>query len=780
MESKQSEFTGDLSTEIGKLVADGKMTESQIQDFLNFVGNRTQTEKVIQVLYQNKEKKILVRKDTNLVQTLINVFALDETSKLVLFKSDISIDINFGTVEDKQIYNLQVTPLSITPDLRTILKDFEKDFSLVPFEHLNPWIPRRIRGVEGRGGSLEEELLTFEKDNRSNSQSTDKHLHYFMYCINGSGYGKTWCGHYVPHFLRTMYPNIPIAYCFLDFTQGDYDSVVNSQSSQIAMGLLVAARMIFKCDLHDLLVKVPTDKYVAFEFNRVMEWISKVTKRSYDNPNLLFVFHFDEIQKFLKEEKDREKMDIQARKVKDLLHVIARYMCSTTTSVKSCATLNNMLIYPVITGTSTKGFKEEVTDYGSIHIELEPFNFSESLNFLEKNGIVHSRWIQQSNFKRLVKCCGGLPRCLKLLQSILKKNSFDYPLPNSDTYFGELVQKLFKIYKFQEQLPIFGCLDNLQVVIALAVNAIRVPLELELYNDVTIEDIMKKGVILLRSSKRGGFKVVLPMVYIHCLNISFNIFPILFEQVFKKPWDWQDFENWDCDYQLIKNNTCFWLSNMTFGLKPNKNNKKPLFVLPKIRTTLGTLFNCKNIHQEKEIQLCEIRSVALEKKQFLAKSMQKPQILIDTNIGQIEQQDFKYYSFRCLAGNPSVDARVFYEATSNDKNQKPWMVCRQFKHRMNNETKMSFEQILSNYRAWSENTTPYFDSYRCFYVLITNQQVDDSVIDQVTKRLPEMSVVYYQEFGKYCPLTFSLYSIFDDDKDQVKEEMHHVLTTPIK
>eukprot|EP01124_Arcella_intermedia_P021705 TRINITY_DN308_c0_g2_i12.p1 TRINITY_DN308_c0_g2~~TRINITY_DN308_c0_g2_i12.p1 ORF type:complete len:860 (-),score=106.31 TRINITY_DN308_c0_g2_i12:41-2620(-) len=74
-------------------------------------------EKVIQVLYHNQARKISVRKDTNLVQTLINVFALDETSKLVLFKSDISIDINFGTVEDKQIYNLQVTPPSITPGI---------------------------------------------------------------------------------------------------------------------------------------------------------------------------------------------------------------------------------------------------------------------------------------------------------------------------------------------------------------------------------------------------------------------------------------------------------------------------------------------------------------------------------------------------------------------------------------------------------------------------------------------------------------------------------------
>eukprot|EP01124_Arcella_intermedia_P021719 TRINITY_DN308_c0_g5_i1.p1 TRINITY_DN308_c0_g5~~TRINITY_DN308_c0_g5_i1.p1 ORF type:complete len:903 (-),score=210.59 TRINITY_DN308_c0_g5_i1:67-2775(-) len=93
MESKQSEFTG---------------------------------EKVIQVLYHNQARKISVRKDTNLVQTLINVFALDETSKLVLFKSDISIDINFGTVEDKQIYNLQVTPLSITPAQveNTITVDF--------------------------------------------------------------------------------------------------------------------------------------------------------------------------------------------------------------------------------------------------------------------------------------------------------------------------------------------------------------------------------------------------------------------------------------------------------------------------------------------------------------------------------------------------------------------------------------------------------------------------------------------------------------------------------
>eukprot|EP01124_Arcella_intermedia_P021702 TRINITY_DN308_c0_g1_i3.p1 TRINITY_DN308_c0_g1~~TRINITY_DN308_c0_g1_i3.p1 ORF type:complete len:794 (-),score=140.70 TRINITY_DN308_c0_g1_i3:36-2417(-) len=104
MESKQSEFTG---------------------------------EKVIQVLYHNQARKISVRKDTNLVQTLINVFALDETSKLVLFKSDISIDINFGTVEDKQIYNLQVTSLSITPVVKFKPNESFKGLITKVFEH-NP------------------------------------------------------------------------------------------------------------------------------------------------------------------------------------------------------------------------------------------------------------------------------------------------------------------------------------------------------------------------------------------------------------------------------------------------------------------------------------------------------------------------------------------------------------------------------------------------------------------------------------------------------------------
>jgi hypothetical protein len=286
---------------------------------------------------------------------------------------------------------------------------------------------------------------------------------------------------------------------------------------------------------------------------------------------------------------------------------------------------------------------------------------------------------------------------------------------------------------------------------------------LEIYNNLTVEDVMKEGVVLLRNSKRGGYKVVLPMVYIHCLNTSFQIFPTRFDVVFKKQWHWAEFEDWDCQYQLIKNNTCLWLNNL----------------LKDFQTDLGTLFNCKNQNREKLIQLSEIQSIAYEAAQFLkTKITASPQKEILSNLGTIPEKDFKFYSFRCATGNPSVDSRIFYEATPNDKIQKPWMVCRQYKHSVRDNLKLSGSDITEFFLDWKSRVCGHYDQYRCFYVVITNTIVSDDDIEMVSK-YPEMSLICKKNFGKYCPLSFSIYSIFDDDPNQTKEG-HFELVSPVE
>jgi hypothetical protein len=272
---------------------------------------------------------------------------------------------------------------------------------------------------------------------------------------------------------------------------------------------------------------------------------------------------------------------------------------------------------------------------------------------------------------------------------------------------------------------------------------------------------MKEGVIFIIPSAfhDGSFKVILPLVFLHCLNSKYAIFPYRLDEIFEKNWEWKSFEEWDCKYQLIKNNAWLWLSRLA-----NIQN---------FRTDLGTLYSCKHPDSRyKQLSLCDILDIAQETEHFLKKDINKtnlPQNTISTNLGQISKEYFIRFSFRCCAGNPSVDSRVYYKELQNDEIQKPWMICKQYKHSVKN-TKLSLEKMNKAYFAWEKRIDGYIDYYRCFYVLITNQFIDQNDIDEFEKR-KSVAVVCRNNFGSYCPIGFSVYSIFDDDPYQLEEEM---------
>jgi hypothetical protein len=381
-----------------------------------------------------------------------------------------------------------------------------------------------------------------------------------------------------------------------------------------------------------------------------------------------------------------------------------------------------------------------------------------------------SNWKKSTNFKRIVKSCGGLPRCLEYLSIILAKESnlYSQPFVGSTSYFDQLVVSLSTAYKFHEQERRFGGRENIKVVLAMTVNALIVTPGTKLHPkkvndtliDITIEDVMKEGVIFVipTGNDAKSYKVFLPLVFIHCLNMAFGIFNLRFDEVVKKDWNWKSFEEWDCKYQLIKNNSWLWLSEL-----PTLEH----------RTDLSTLYACDHIDsRNKQLLLCEILDVAYEKKTFLVKDTENPgspQGTILTDIGEIPSASFTSYSFRCCTNNPSVDCRVFHQPQKNDKVQKPWLICKQYKH-SGTGAKLSLDKMNKSYIQWDKRMRNFFPTYRCFYVLITNQPIEEDDLKQFTNRFC-VSVVCKNNFGSYCALGFSVYSVFDDDLNQQEEEM---------
>ena len=96
----------------------------------------------------------------------------------------------------------------------------------------------------------------------------------------------------------------------------------------------------------------------------------------------------------------------------EILRVIADYMCSTSVDMPAPSWNHQILVYPIITGTSKKEFN--VTPYGSISYDLKPFNWEESLEYVRLNAPtdVYNKIRSEPQLKRLLKACGGVPRLL--------------------------------------------------------------------------------------------------------------------------------------------------------------------------------------------------------------------------------------------------------------------------------------------------------------------------------------------------------------------------------
>lgn len=598
-----------------------------------------------------------------------------------------------------------------------------------------------------RGQQYEKTILDFIKNNFNENSSKSKQSHSFLYCINGSGYGKTWTGYYISNRIRRKQQySRPIISCCLDFYNGSKWLTHIDEDPSVALGIRVAAVVIFKCKLSDLIGNIKREELPLFTFRNVMKWISDECPRTVNSKIIMFVLHLDELQ-------------TNPEMAQKLLHVIGDYMCSTESNVISNSVEDGIVVYPVITGTSSKGFKQEVTGYGVFHIKLSPFNYKESLEFLGERKIVYYIWQKQMSFKRLIKCCGGIPRFLEYVSKLLEKEDKDKPLSGTDVIFQNLSVSLSRAYKFENILDyIGGDLNIFKQIIALSINAIPITQTMKL-KDTTIEDIVKTGIVFISPTQNddtGYYYFVIPLIILYCWNITWKIFPVSLDLLLKKDWDWKSFESWDCSYQLVKNNSCYWLTQISDNFKAN----------------LALLYNSMGELKHQQIHLCEMKDLVVEGKQFLkADGESHPENIITTTSGMtINSSDFVFYSFRCLTGNPSVDGRTFHLPHESDKNEKAWMICKQYKHSTQNK-KISVDTINNSLTDWKKRIRNYEENFRCVLVIVTNERMTAQEIEEFQQKEPNLIINCLSNFGYYCPITFSAYSIFDDDEDQTVEEL---------
>jgi hypothetical protein len=92
-------------------------------------------------------------------------------------------------------------------------------------------------------------------------------------------------------------------------------------------------------------------------------------------------------------------------------------------------TQDNIEIYPIVTGTSDKGFSTDVTGYFNFTIDLSPFTFAESMKCINNIVKLSQEVNEFPRFQRFVKSLGGIPRiivvfCDFLLMWVTRKSMF--------------------------------------------------------------------------------------------------------------------------------------------------------------------------------------------------------------------------------------------------------------------------------------------------------------------------------------------------------------------
>ena len=87
-------------------------------------------------------------------------------------------------------------------------------------------------------------------------------------------------------------------------------------------------------------------------------------------------------------------------------------MCKVSTV--SLGAQHNVHVFPIVTGTSSKSFKQSVMDYGCLNVDLSPFTLTQSLEMVKQLTKIPQHLTELPRFQRFVMSLGGIPRFLSI------------------------------------------------------------------------------------------------------------------------------------------------------------------------------------------------------------------------------------------------------------------------------------------------------------------------------------------------------------------------------
>jgi hypothetical protein len=205
--------------------------------------------------------------------------------------------------------------------------------------------------------------------------------------------------------------------------------------------------------------------------------------------------------------------------------------------------------------------KQQVTDYASWTVPLVPWTLSESVQYLAaflKKGETDSL-----RMRRLVACCGGIPRILEYLQKAISAVPTNTIPPKElpaylSTCVGNLssslILKIEGLYKVSEWNAKFGSFNNLKFLLACVITQRSVRRDTALPDNATVEDVEKEGVIFLKPASFGAYVVTIPQLILHMLNLANIVFPdINLLDPLSEAWDWNRFEEFEVHFDALKN-----------------------------------------------------------------------------------------------------------------------------------------------------------------------------------------------------------------------------------
>ncbi|KYQ91067.1 hypothetical protein DLAC_07969 [Tieghemostelium lacteum] len=365
-------------------------------------------------------------------------------------------------------------------------------------------------------------------------------MHFFLYIINGSGLGKSWTGFYACNRLRLQFPNDLTYSICIDFSNGSrYIDIDSHLDIEVSFGLRVASCFLNVPWLS--LYEKYKNSLSNLKFNNVMEWFSKQYRRISNNQGQIFFgIHLDEIQ-------------LNSTFSQKILHIIASFMCRTVEKEISDSSRFNIVVFPILTGTSSKNLRMAITDHGSLYIDLRPFTLKESFKFLNSNIPNFNCEDQNKRFQRTVMSMGGIPRLLERFAQYIKSEVNIKFLDHIITSTKTEISCIYQIGEFWMQTC--QTIKNVKMIIAMSISGKLVDLTTKLPdNELEIEDVVKGGIIFLKKSPYGYY-ITYPLLILEILNECFNFTTLNLMEPLSPDWSWNKFVEFEAEFERLKNNS---------------------------------------------------------------------------------------------------------------------------------------------------------------------------------------------------------------------------------